>query len=69
MFLGSEVVHLGLNLAQATIFAVCARILATCDITKTVENGKEVTPEVAYGPGAVRSEEYPWFREGSDYAY
>lgn len=47
-------IYPGLNLAQATVFAVCARVLAAFEITKAVENDREVSPVVAYGPGAVR---------------
>ncbi|GJE84890.1 cytochrome P450 [Phanerochaete sordida] len=43
----------GLNLAEATVFASCAMTLAAFDIGKAVENGVEVTPEVAYSTGTI----------------
>lgn len=44
----------GLNLAQTSVFATCAMVLATFNISKVVENGQEVSPKAAYGTGAVR---------------
>ncbi|EKM60777.1 uncharacterized protein PHACADRAFT_133539 [Phanerochaete carnosa HHB-10118-sp] len=43
----------GLNLAEASIFASCAMILAVFDIQKVVEDGKVATPDFAFGTGAV----------------
>lgn len=43
----------GLNLAEASVFASCAMVLAAFDITKVVENGVEITPEVAYTTGTI----------------
>lgn len=37
---------LGINLVQASLFAFCAMMLAVFDISKTVENGVEITPNV-----------------------
>lgn len=36
------------------MFASCAMALAAFDISKVVENGIEVTPEVAYTTGTIR---------------
>ncbi|KIP03286.1 hypothetical protein PHLGIDRAFT_26207 [Phlebiopsis gigantea 11061_1 CR5-6] len=36
----------GINLGQASLFAFCAMTLAVFDISKTVENGVEITPNV-----------------------
>ena len=44
----------GLNLAEASIFAACAMALTVFDISKAVEDGVEITPEVAYTTGTIR---------------
>ena len=44
----------GLNLADASIFISCAMSLAVFDISKTVENGVEITPVVDNTPGTIR---------------
>nr|ADN06377.1 PAH-inducible cytochrome P450 monooxygenase PC-PAH 2 [Phanerodontia chrysosporium] len=44
----------GLNLAEASTFAICARILAVFEIGKVVEDGKRITPDFAFRDGAVR---------------
>ncbi|KIP09976.1 hypothetical protein PHLGIDRAFT_66583 [Phlebiopsis gigantea 11061_1 CR5-6] len=43
----------GVNLAEATLFVMCATILSVFDITKAVEDGKEVVPSGLHGPGTV----------------
>lgn len=44
----------GLNLADASVFISCAMTLAVFDITKAVENGDVVEPEVEYTSGTIR---------------
>ncbi|KAG2136978.1 cytochrome P450 [Suillus bovinus] len=46
----------GLHLADASIWISTAMSLAVFDISKVVENGVEITPEVEPLPGAVRFE-------------
>lgn len=43
----------GLNLAEASIFAVSAMALAVFDISKAVEDGVEITPKVEYTTGTI----------------
>ncbi|EIM85529.1 cytochrome P450 [Stereum hirsutum FP-91666 SS1] len=43
----------GLNLADASVFISCAMTLAVFDITKAVENGDVVEPEVEYTSGTI----------------
>ncbi|EKM56470.1 uncharacterized protein PHACADRAFT_253611 [Phanerochaete carnosa HHB-10118-sp] len=43
----------GLNLADASVFLSCVMVLATFDITKTVENGRVIEPEVEYTSGTI----------------
>jgi len=46
-------IYPGLNLADASVFISCAMTLAVFDITKTVENGVEITPVVESTPGTI----------------
>ncbi|EKM56476.1 uncharacterized protein PHACADRAFT_141167 [Phanerochaete carnosa HHB-10118-sp] len=43
----------GLHLADASVFTACAMVLATFVITKAVENGKIIEPEVEYTSGTI----------------
>jgi len=45
----------GMNLAEASIFILCARTLAAFDVTKAVdeESGVEITPPVEYDSGTI----------------
>ncbi|EKM59475.1 uncharacterized protein PHACADRAFT_205692 [Phanerochaete carnosa HHB-10118-sp] len=43
----------GINLAETSVFASCTMALAAFDIEKVVENGVEITPEVAYCTGTI----------------
>ncbi|EKM56472.1 uncharacterized protein PHACADRAFT_207702 [Phanerochaete carnosa HHB-10118-sp] len=43
----------GLHLADASVFISCVMVLATFGITKTVENGTVVEPEVEYTSGTI----------------
>ncbi|KIP07729.1 hypothetical protein PHLGIDRAFT_89231 [Phlebiopsis gigantea 11061_1 CR5-6] len=43
----------GINLADASIFLMCATTLALFDIRPVVEDGKEIIPEVAYTTGTI----------------
>ena len=45
---------LGLHLADASVFISCAMALAVFDITKMVENGQVIVPEVEYTSGTIR---------------
>ena len=44
----------GMNIGEASVFAACAMILAVFDIRKVVEDGVEVTPEVAYTDEVIK---------------
>lgn len=44
----------GQDIANATLFITMAMIIAVLDISKHVENGVVVEPEVNYCPGVVR---------------
>nr|BAL05080.1 cytochrome P450 [Phanerodontia chrysosporium] len=43
----------GLHLADVSVFLSCAMVLATFDISKAVENGKVIEPEVEYTSGTI----------------
>lgn len=42
----SVTISSGINLVEASIFAVCTMTLAAFNVSKAVENGKEVIPSV-----------------------
>lgn len=44
----------GINLAEIAFFTAVTRILATFNISKALENGTEIIPEVAYTAGTTR---------------
>lgn len=44
----------GLNLADTSVFFACAKVLATFDISKAVENGVIVEPSGEYTAGTIR---------------
>jgi hypothetical protein len=45
---------IGLHLADASIWISTAMSLAVFDISKVVENGVEITPEVDFTSGLIR---------------
>lgn len=45
---------IGLFLADASVFLSCAMTLAVFNVTKAVENGKIIEPEVEYTSGVIR---------------
>jgi len=46
--------YIGLEFADTTVWLALATVLAVFRISKVVEEGVEVTPEVRYTDGAVR---------------
>jgi hypothetical protein len=46
--------HIGIQFAEATVWLAMATTLAVFRISKVVEGGVEVTPEVKYTDNAVR---------------
>lgn len=44
----------GMHLADASVWLSAAMSLATFDISKVVENGVEITPEVDPSSGTIR---------------
>ena len=54
--LETELTHLskGLYLADASLFIACAMTLSVFNISKVIEDGREIEPEVKYTSGTIR---------------
>ena len=45
---------IGIHVTDAMVYITVAHLLATFNVTKAVENGSDITPEVAQTSGTVR---------------
>lgn len=53
-FKAHEIFKTGLHLADASVWISAAMSLAVFDVSKIIENGVEVTPEVDPSSGTIR---------------